>query len=303
MSNQIKVSAKVFGESWRRVENFKAKNKANPKTVGVNGTTVQWADWKRAYDIIAKNKIGKYTFNQFADSYNRYSDWYNKNKKNPKTVRVSTDTLSWTNWLKLHQNTFNKLTVTINMPSTLVVQKTEDIKQVETTKDPEIIPIFHFNQQTVPGWGEVCCAPVSACICASAFGEVDRSNFQKVALDLIRAMQTGSKGTGPKEMITGFNSYFKNLTMYEEPFTEANIKKNVKKQNPMVWNHMTGPDLGYKGRFPHYSTVTGHNGQCGCSDPHGFNIGRGHRCWYNFNILDKANKANFNRPLYVVAKK
>lgn len=305
MANQIKVSAKVFGESWRRVRVWNKTHKNPPNTVNVNGAEIQWKDWVSAYKNVINNKIGKYTFLQFADSYNRYSDYYDKYKVNPSIIRVNKNNLSWKNWLQLHKSIFNKITVTIKIPSTLVTQKTEDKKITNDTVKTEIIPVYHFNQQTIPIYGEVSCGPVSGLICASAFDLVTRENFQSKAIGIIHAMHTGSNGTTPANMVTGFNNFFKSLNMSEKSFTEKNVEKAIKNGDPCIVNVLTDKTIGYRGNFGHWMPITGYkNGKLGISDPHGFNIGRGYRYWYPFSVIDQVRKNNFGgRPLYVVSKK
>lgn len=302
MANIIKVTALPFGDSIVRVNNWKNINKKNPLTVNVNGTTIQWKDWEKAYKNVLKIKVGKFTFLQMLDSYNRVKKWQKTTKKNPLTVRVDKTVLSWTQWKKYYK-VFKPIVISIEIPST--INKLEDNKK-------EILPVFHFNQQTVPYWGEKCCGPVSALIGVSYYGYVDKGNFQDMASKLIKAMNTGNGGTHPGyasngwngDLQKGFNSYFDKLKMDNIPFTEANIKKSIENGIPLEINVLTDSSIGYKGRFGHYIAITGYkNGSIGVSDPHGFNIGRGYRYWYPYSTIKKVVENNGSRPIWRILKK
>ncbi|MDR2967497.1 MAG: C39 family peptidase [Methanobacteriaceae archaeon] len=301
MTNQIKVSSIVFGDSINRVIAWKNENnQENPKIVSVNSTTIQWKEWKNAYQEIKTNYIGPYTFLHFLDSYNRVIEWKNNNEQvNPKTVRVNQTTLTWEDWNNLFTNIFKNITITVVIPDTP--------KKAEETHISGILPVYHFNQQAMGRpWGEYCCGPVSALICASHHDLVDFKNFQAKNIGLITAMNTRvGSGTSPNDMVAGFNKYFTTLEMTPVEFTEKNFKYNILKSIPMVVNVLTDSTIGYKGRFGHYMAVTGYdNGKIGVSDPHGFNIGRGQRYWYPYNVIKRVRDNNFGgRPLWVISRK
>lgn len=193
---------------------------------------------------------------------------------------------------------FKNLSISITIP---------DSKAPTTTPTNEVIPVFHFNQQTVPnGWGEYICGPTSTLIGVSAFDLVNFSNFQAKVIGLATAMGShkSSAGTHPNNMAPGFNKYFTTLNMETQPFTEANIKTNIQNGRPMVINLLTDSNLGYKGNFGHYVACTGYkNGQIGINDPHGFSLGRGYRYWYNFSTIKRAVDNNGSRPLWTIRRK
>ena len=108
---------------------------------------------------------------------------------------------------------------------------------------------------------------------------------------LIEAMKTKiGSGTHPDDLVSGFNKFFTSLRMEKQAFTESNIKDNVKKGIPMVINLLTNSNFGYKCNFGHYLAITayGYNSsKVAISDPHGFNIGRGSRYWYDYKVVNK----------------
>jgi len=251
------------------------------------------------------NKI-TVSWSVWADGEKRFKAFKKKNGQDPNYVMIQNNEVSLLDW-KDSQNRVAKFkidynvkpkTVTLTVPSTL-----KDNIGTDTDNDT-IIPVHHFNQQNVgKGFGEYCCGVVASMICASAYNLVDRNNFMPKAYGLIEAMKTQiGSGTAPNNMVTGFNNFFTTLNMKEMPFTEENIRENIKKQVPMVVNLLTNHNLGYRGRFPHYAACTGYNGQVGISDPHGFNIGRGRRFWYDYKTIKQAVDNNGSRPLWVVVK-
>lgn len=320
ISNQMKVFCLTFVDSYNRVIKWrnthrdpKTNQKINPRTVNVNNVIIPWDEWYKSYKTVSKEKIGKFTFLQMLDSYNRVVRWRNthidpktKKKQNPKTVRVNTTTLTWSQWKK-HYEVFKLITVLFNITDNIENQHDKDIQNEKTN---EITAVYHFNQQNIPKWGEVCCAPVSSLICASHYDVVNPDNFQSKTMGLINAMQTNSTGTGPKEMVSGFNKFFTTLKMEELNFTEENIKKSIQKSIPLVANVLTDSTIGYKGKFGHYIALTGYkNGKVGVSDPHGFNIGRGYRYWYPYSVIKKVRDNNGKklgtapRPLWSVKRR
>jgi len=249
-----------------------------------NNITVSWTVWsdgEERYQKFIKNNNKKPNFVTIAGNQVQLKDW--KDSRN----RVAKFQLD---------NRKNPLTVRLTIPST--------IKVVETPKN-SIIPVFHFNQQNVGrGFGEYCCGPVSALICASAYDLVNRDNFMVKAYALIESMKTRiGSGTHPDDMVNGFNKYFTSLKMERQTFTEKNIQDNVKNKIPMVINLLTNQNFGYRGKFGHYLASTGYNGRVGISDPHGFNIGRGQRWWYDYKIVKQAVDNNGSRPLFRVIKR
>ena len=176
-------------------------------------------------------------------------------------------------------------------------------KKAEEAVTNGIIPVYHFNQQAmIKLWKEYCCGPVAALICASYYDLVDFKNFQSKNMGLITAMKTNiGSGTAPNDMVVGFNNYFTTLEMKSEEFTEKNIQMNI----PMVINILTDITVGYRGKFGHYMAVTGYKDEkVGISDPHGFNIGRGYRYWYPYDVIKRVRDNNFvGRPLWTVSRK
>ena len=250
-----------------------------------NNITVTFKTWKPSYDYVKRYKLEnkgqkpsnvpingtKTSFKLWKDSFLRVRNYKNKNKKYPLTVKVT-------------------------IPDTP--------KQIQ---DDGIIPVYHFNQQNIGnGYAEYACGPTSALICASHYDLVNYDNFISKAYGLINSCNTKiGSGTSPDNLVNGFNKYFTSLKMTPVEFTESNIKKYVKKDIPMVFNAKMNPSFGYKSfTGGHYMAITGHkNSKVGVSDPHGFNIGRGYRYPYDFNVLKNAVVANGNRPLWVITKK
>ncbi|MEA4956853.1 hypothetical protein SDC9_07398 [bioreactor metagenome] len=250
-----------------------------------NNITVSFKVWKPSYDYVKRYKLE------------------NKGQK-PTTVPINGTKTSFKNWKdsflrvrKFKQN--NKkypLTVRVTIPDT-----------PKPIADDGIIPVYHFNQQNIGnGYGEYACGPTSALICASHYDLVNYDNFLSKAYGLINACGTKiGSGTVPNNLVNGFNKYFTSLKMTPIGFTESNIKKCVKKNLPMVFNAKMNKDFGYNSfKEGHYLSITGYkNSKVGVSDPHGFNIGRGYRYYYNFNDIKKAVQNNGNRPLWIVTKK
>jgi len=250
----------------------------------VNSITVSWEVW--------------------ADGERRYQEFLKNNKKEPPFIAIQGNNVELKDWkdsqnrvnnFRKDNNNQNPPTVRLTIPSTLVIEPPKN----------DIIPTFHFNQQNVgKGYAEFCCGPVSALICASAYDLANRDNFMSKSYGLIDAMKTTiGSGTTPDNMVNGFNKYFTTLIMERQDFTEKNIRDNVENQIPMVFNILTNSDFGYKGQFGHYVAATGYNGKVGISDPHGFNIGRGQRWWYNYSTVKKAVDNNGSRPIFRVRKK
>jgi len=336
MTYFITVAWELWEDGKVRFQAFLEHNKIEPKFVRIQGNEILLDDWKDSQDRVNKFKqennnvnpltvklkltqsttilenevltIGNITvsWREWQDGEKRFQDWKKVHKSDPKYVTMGKNQIQLEDW-KDSQKRVIKFKQEHNNENPLNVGLTVQSKKPEPSKGG--IPVFPFYQLEVgKEYGSYCCGPTSALICASAFGLVDKSNFKSIAIELCKASNTQKEiGTKPGNLIAGFNKVFPSLKMDTQPFSEANIKENIEKQIPMVFNLKVITEFGYYGNWGHYMAGAGYNnGQVGIVDPYGPGRAKPRYgvWWYDFSILRKAvYKHNPGEPLYRIIKR